>query len=397
MSVASFTNTATLPAPAAKARASWWRGPRFLVEVFDGADEALDALEAVQGGLASTGFQSLNWLTVLFEELAPAQRALPRVVVVTERNSGEVAMILPLLIKKKRSLRVARFADLGVSDYGGPILGPARLTKRRSMRRAWRAIRHAMRDIDLIRLEKMPAEIGSRPNPLLSRAGIAPSRFPGHVLRVPATVNEFIESRGEAFAADFVRALKLLAKEGISRFSRATEPEDIARAYSVLEEQQVARTLGASSNATASDPAYRQFYERIVMDGSEVELGHLFKLEVGGEVIATLFGILHDGSFTVLRVGDAGDTWNDIAPARLILIEVMRYFVDAGIREFDFGIAANPMFATFAAVEVPLYDLIVARDLAAVPRATFHRVKGRARKNQRLRGFANRLSGLIRR
>jgi CelD/BcsL family acetyltransferase involved in cellulose biosynthesis len=62
---------------------------------------------------------------VLYEELAPSQGAMPRLVVVTERNTGEIALILPLVIRKKRTLTVASFADLGVSDYGGPILGPA--------------------------------------------------------------------------------------------------------------------------------------------------------------------------------------------------------------------------------------------------------------------------------
>ena len=183
----------------------------------------------------------------------------------------------------------------------------------------------------------------------------------------------------------------------MSRFSRATDPGDIARAYSVLEEQQAARNAVRGRKYILNEPAYRQFYERVVMDGSEVELGHLFKLEAGGEVIATLFGILHDGRFTVLRVGDAGDSWNDIAPARLILIDVMRYFVDRGVRDFDLGLGSDTLYAGFGSTEAPLFDLIVARDLAAVPRATFHRVKGRARKNQRLRALARRLSGLIRR
>ena len=174
-----LSNSAIYDASMPRSRTFSWRGPRFVAEVFDGADEALAALEAVQGGLISSGFQSLNWLTVLYEELAPSQRAMPRLVVVSERNSGEVALILPLLIKKKRTLRVARFADLGVSDYGGPILGPALLTKRRSIRRAWRSVRHALRDVDMIRLEKMPETIGDRPNPLLTRAGLTPSRLSG--------------------------------------------------------------------------------------------------------------------------------------------------------------------------------------------------------------------------
>ena len=136
---------------AVPSRAWTWRGPRYVAEVFDGPDEALAALESVQRGLKCTGFQSLNWLTVLYEELAPSKRAMPRVVIVTERNSGEVAIVLPLIVIKKRTLTVARSADLGVSDYGGPMLGLAPLKKRRSIRRVWRVIRHALKDVDLRR------------------------------------------------------------------------------------------------------------------------------------------------------------------------------------------------------------------------------------------------------
>ena len=388
------------PAPARRAASSWWRGPRFIAEVFDGADDALAALESIQGGLnaqgtlTSTGFQSLNWLTVLYEELAPAQRALPRLVVVTERNSGEVALVLPLTVRKKRTLRVARFADLGVSDYGGPILGPALLKKRRSIRRAWRAVRYAMRDVDLIRLEKMPADIGGRPNPLISRAGIAPARHSGNVVVIDGTVDEFIAARGKKYRKEVERCTRLWEKEGSPHFARAIAPEEIARAYTTLEEQQLARHTALGSNYVLDDPAYRAFYERLVMDGSECELGHIFTLEANGQFVATLFGIVHDGTFTLLRIANAGEAWSHLSPGRLIVVETMKYFVAQGVRRFDMGIGDYPFKRGFGATEVPLYDLIVARDLAAVPRATFHRFKGRARKNQRLRALYRRIKRL---
>ena len=117
-------------------RRSLWRGTRFITEVFDGADDALAALEAVQGGLASTRFQTLDWRTVLYEELAPSQArdAAPRRCDRTQyrRDRADPTAGHP----KKRTLTVAFFADLGVSDYGGPILGPAVLKKRRSIRGA---------------------------------------------------------------------------------------------------------------------------------------------------------------------------------------------------------------------------------------------------------------------
>jgi len=49
------------------ARLSLWPASRYITEVFDGADEALAALDAVQRGLVSTGFQTLDWLTALYE------------------------------------------------------------------------------------------------------------------------------------------------------------------------------------------------------------------------------------------------------------------------------------------------------------------------------------------
>ena len=383
---------------ASRPRVSWWRGPRFVVEVFDGADEALAALEAVQGGLrtkatlSSTGFQSLNWLTVVYEELAVAKRAMPRLVVVTERNTGEVALILPLVIKKKRSLNIARFADLGVSDYGAPILGPALLVKRRSIRRAWRAVRHALRDVDMIRLERMPAEIAGRPNPLISRAGMAPSRLSGSTVRIEGTVDDYIAGLDAKDRDAIERGKRLWMKEDNPRFSRATTPDEVAHAYAALEEQQAKRNFALGPKYKLNDLALRQFYERLAIDGTEVELGHLFTFEAGGDVIAALFGIQHDGTFTVLRASDAGKPWSDVAPSHLLIIETMKYFVEQGERTFDFGLGDHPFKRGLSATDVPLYDLIVARDLAAVPRATFHRVKGRARKNLRLRRFFGRLA-----
>lgn len=371
-------------------RALGWRGRRFIAEVFDGADEALAALETIQRGLVSTGFQSLNWLTVLYEDLAPARRAMPRLVVVTERNSGEIALILPLVVMKKRSLTVARFADLGVSDYGGPILGPAVLKKNRNMRRAWRAARHALKDVDFIKLERMPGDIGGRPNPLASRLGVTPARHNGNLLVIETTVEDYLRERGKKYRKEVERCTRLWHKEGEPRFARALSPEEIARGYRELEEQQAARHAALGSKYVLDDPPYRAFYERLVMDGTECDLGYLFTLEAKGEVVAALFGILHEGTFTLLRIANGGERWSHLSPGRLVIVEAMKYFVAQGVRRFDFGIGDYPFKRGFGVEDVPLYDLIVARDLAALPKMLYHRTVAIARKNPRLRALARR-------
>lgn len=401
MSVASFPETAPITGSRPLTEPWLWRGRRYIVEIFDGADDALDALEAVQSGphrngrIYSTGFQSLNWLTVFYEELAHAKRAMPRVVVVTDRNSGDVALVLPLVISKKNNLTVARFADLGVANYGGPLLGPAVPDTPRAKRRLWRAVRQALSDVDLIRLENMPHEIGGVANPLVVCRGTAPSRRNGMQVTVSGSVEDYLDGLGKKYRREVERCTRLWQREGAPCFSRARRPEDIARAFSVLEEQQAARLAHLGDKYLFNKPAYRQFYERLVMDGSEVDLCHLFTLEAGGEIIATLLAVEHEGTATVLRTAHAGDAWNFLSPGRLICVEALRYFLARGVRRFDLGRGETEFKSGFGAEVVPLFDIIVARDLAAMPSATFHRVKGRARKNPRLRGFAKQFSRLI--
>ena len=59
------------------------------------------------------------------------------------------------------------------------------------------------------------------------------------------------------------------------------------------------------------------------------------------------------------------------------------------------GIGEYAFKKGFGAEEVPLYDLIIARDLKGWPRAAFHRLKGRLRENPRLRLLVRRLKAKI--
>lgn len=371
-------------------RPRFWPGRRFVAEVFDGADDALAALESVEGGLVSTCFQTLNWLTVHFEELAPAHGAIPRLVVVSERNSGEVCLILPLLVRTERRLKVARFADLGVSYYGAPILGPAAPVKRKSIRRVWRAAWGALKDIDLVRLEKMPAEISGKPNPLVTQRMATRDRRSGHVVDVEGTIDEFLSGRAKKYRKEVERCQRLWEKEGQPHFARASSPAKIARGYTLLEEQQSQRHATRDPHYILGEQPHAAFYERIVMDGSDLGFSHMFTLGARGEVIATLFGVEHDGTFTLLRIAHGGDRWGHLSPGRLIVIEAMKYFVERGVRRFDMGVGDHAFTRGFGATEVPLYSLIVARDLAAVPRAVFHRWKARARQFRLVRALARR-------
>ena len=193
------------------------------------------------------------------------------------------------------------------------------------------------------------------------------------------------------FRKEVERCHRLWEKGGAPRFYRATTPEEIARVYSVLEEQQSARHAALGSKYVLDEPAYRAFYERLAMDGSEAELAALFAVEAQGEIIATLFGIVHDGAFTLLRISTAGHAWGHLSPGtarRRRSDEIFRRARRAPLRH---GVSATIRSnAGFGVEDVPLYDLIVARDLSALPGALFHRLKGRLRQNKLARAVYQR-------
>ncbi len=372
-------------ADAARAQASSWRRPRYIAETFDHADEALAALEAVQGNLSGTAFQTLDWLTILYEELAPSHKAVPRVVIVSDRDSGEVALVLPLMIERQRRVRVARFADLGVSDYNAPLLGPAAPQSKRAIRRAWRAVRQALRDCDLIVFDRMPADISGRANPLLMISSPTRSRHSGNVVVITDTVDAFLASRGKKYRKEVERCTRLWHKEGIPTFARAIDGEAIARVYFALEEQQAARHEASGGAYVLDKPAYRSFYERLAINGTDAGFCHLFSIESQGDIIATLFGVEHDGTFTLLRISNSGSRWSHLSPGRLIVVEAMRYFVERNVRRFDMGMGDYPFKRGFGATEIELSDLIIAARLTAVPRAAVMRTVCRLRRSSTVR------------
>src|SRR4051794_19883076 len=70
---------------------------------------------------AATAFQHPIWLDGLYGKLVPKTGAKPLIVVVRDRASGTLAMVLPLLRVRRGPIRTIEFADLRVSDYLAPV------------------------------------------------------------------------------------------------------------------------------------------------------------------------------------------------------------------------------------------------------------------------------------
>jgi CelD/BcsL family acetyltransferase involved in cellulose biosynthesis len=360
------------------------RGQPFVVEIFSGLDDALAALEAIEPDVVATGFQTLDWLTPLYEDLANAHRAEPRVVVITDALSEDIVLALPLVVMKEGTLRVAVLPDFGVARFGAPLLGPALLPKP-AIRALWRAVRAELRDVDLIRLEHMPAMIGGRRNPLAALFGATLSRASARRLVIDDGFESYLARLGLRARKEIARSHRRWQQEREPRFWRAADDEEIARIFSVLEEQQEAWQAERNTKSDFDKPAYRSFWERMAIDGGEAGRTACFALEAGGEIVATVFGLIHDGTFTLLRMSTAGRRWSHLAPGRLAILETVRRLSADGITRFDFGPGCHPLKGDFGTEDVALYDLVVAQDVVAIPRVVMHELYAQLGPKRRLR------------
>jgi CelD/BcsL family acetyltransferase involved in cellulose biosynthesis len=358
------------------------------VHLHEGRDAVLSVIDGAGADVASTAFQSLPWLTALFAELLPVAAAQP-ILIDVRTADGTLVLMLPLVATHERGLSVLRVPSFGVSDYGGPILGPAAATSSD----IWSAIKRALSPHDLIVIENMPRNIQGRTNPLVAAPGTFPSEHHRNALTIPGTVDEFLRALGKKYRKEVERCGRLLTERGAPAFRRAATPDAIADAYAILEQQQAERRHEAGGDYLLERPAYSHFYKTLLTNGLTDGSAHIFTLSAGGEIGACLLGITNGGTFKLLRISTAGGDWKRISPGRLVVVEAMRYFVPRSITRFDMGIGDYPFKQGFGIEPEPLVTLESALTAKAWPRLAMSRARRRLRDIEPLRRAIRRLKG----
>src|ERR1700761_8785845 len=95
------------------------RAARYRVELFDDWKQAAARWNEVR---AVTPFQDFRWLGAWYGAFTEVE---PVVAVITDTRTLEQAALLPLVRRSRRGLSIIEFADLDLTDYNAPLLGPA--------------------------------------------------------------------------------------------------------------------------------------------------------------------------------------------------------------------------------------------------------------------------------
>lgn len=351
-------------AGASAARQSTTARPVYDIEVVREPALAYDRLVATQRGGLTTPFQGADWISAWYASLGLRLEAEPLFIFVTERETGEAVVTLPLIRHRVDGLDVIAFADLGVTDYNAPILGPAAPVSADAAQDLWADTSKVLPPADLIQLRKMPASIQGHVNPLALLRGAHPSHSPGFSVTLPGDWEEYLRSLTKKFRKELGRSFRLLEREGNAAFRRVETVDEALAILDVMTEQQRARLEEMGTAFALGEDDYQAFYAALARSGLKNGTTILTTLTCNGEIVAALLGVTNGRSLAMVRLSNAGGDWMKVGPGRLIIERTMHALHGAGCRHFDFSIGDYPYKSGFGAASSPLLDLVVPRSWA---------------------------------
>ena len=294
-------------------------------------------------------------------------------------------------------MRIVEPADLDLTDYNVPLLGPAAPRDAKAAREMWKEFRAALRRLpggaDLIRLRKMPVETGGRPNPLALLDGAGPCALNGNIVTTGEDFNAWRYTLERTVRKELERSWRVFTRDSAAAFRIVTDSDEALRVLATMEAQQGDRMQHLGLNFILNDETYAAFYRNLVARNVGNGYAVLSALTVGDEVVATLLGIRRGARYVMVRISNAGDRWSNCSPGRLVIERTMAALHKDGIRQFDFSTGNYAYKRRFGVARIALVDFSAALSWRGQPYALRDRAARWLRRHPRLAQGVKRVLG----
>ena len=312
-----------------------------------------------------TAFQHGYWLGAWYEAFHDVP---PLIAVISDAATGKDIAVVPMISHTRRGIRVVEFADLGVSDNNAPILACDAALDAVGARAISAALVDGLRALpdrfDLLRLKKMPAYVGGKPNPLVALGRFGSCSLNGNLV---LTGDDYVDYQASIKRMQMPRCWRVFSRHAGARFEIAT---DVARAHElldVMDVQQQARMQKLGSRFVLNDDAHASFYRDVAEKGVAEGYAVVSALVCDDGIVATTLGVRYGATYFLLRIGHAGKPWASCSPGLLVTERTMAALHAQGVRRFDLSIGNHDYKRRFGAEPVPLTDVSVALSRRGLP------------------------------
>ena len=203
-----------------------------------------------------TPFQDFRWLDAWYGAVRNVE---PLIAVITDASSAEQVALLPLVRRTRRGLRIVEFADLDLTDYNAPLLGPAAPRDAARARLLWRELVAALKRVpggaDLVRLRKLPLELDGRPNPLALLAGTGGCAVNGNVVTIGNDFETWRQALKKSIRKQLDRSWRTFASYPQASFRVVRDEASVRTILAAMEIQQIARMRHLGQNFVPDEEA----------------------------------------------------------------------------------------------------------------------------------------------
>lgn len=314
-----------------------------------------------------TAFQHGYWLDAWYQAF---DDVAPLIALISDAATGRDIAMVPMISHVRRGIRIVEFADLGVSDNNAPILAQDAAVDAEAAGAISAALVAALRALpdrfDLLRWRKMPAQVGGKPNPLVSLGRIGSSSLNGNLVLMG---DDYADYQASIKRMQMPRCWRVFSRHEGARFEVATDVVRARELLDVMDVQQQARMHQLGSRFVLNDDAHARFYREVARQGVAEGYAVVSALVCDEGVIATTLGVRYGATYYLLRISHAGNAWSSCSPGLLVTERTMAALHAEGVRRFDLSIGNQDYKRRFGAERVPLTDVSVALTWRGVPYA----------------------------
>jgi CelD/BcsL family acetyltransferase involved in cellulose biosynthesis len=293
----------------------------------------------------STAFQHQLWLDRLYGRLAPALGAKPMVITVRNSANRRLAMVLPLMRRRRGAMRVIEFADLRVSDYAAPVCDATTFEQILRDKPACEALRKLLKPYDLIRIRKLgesalPLEhlLGTRTRVPLGMSAHAAKLYGPYATWRNDTINA-------SYRKELDKKQRQLSRKGEVRFECARDPEAIKAAFQAMRHYRESRF----QDDLLQKDTYFDFYLEAALQGANSGFSRTYVMSVDGRPIAVVWGLSFRHQYLILMSSFDLSSFKNQSIGALTFGEIARDCIERGDVALDFTIGDESYKSLFGA------------------------------------------------
>ncbi|MDR4305329.1 GNAT family N-acetyltransferase [Chelatococcus sambhunathii] len=328
------------------------------VEVHADVSAVADLWDELRGDALSTPYQSPGFLGPWARHVAFNEGFQPAVVVARDAE-GRATALVPLGVRIKMGVRVARFMGGTHVNYNLPVIRRDRLAAfdggevRRLLTEAARALA-----LDAFALCNQPYVWEGDANPFAALPR-QPSPDAGFCGPLAASLDDHLKLFMSAKSrSNQRRKMRRFEERGRPLIYRADQPDQRARlldAYFVQKGQQFA-ARGIPN--VFERPGVHAFLEQAAAVSGGKPVIDLYGFDLDDEVIAVTGGVTDGARYCGMFISITSGEHAKYSPGEMLMNFVVEDSIVRGIRTFDLGVGAATYKKMYCPNEEPLFDSI---------------------------------------